>query len=282
MTATLTAGILGGPISGALLSLHGVAGLAGWQWLFLLEGLPAIVLGVVVLRVLTDGPEDAAWLPRREKEALVACLRAEQLEARGAHTVAAAMKHPTLWLLSAVYFTVPLALYAFSFFVPQIIRGAFAGSTFQIGLISAVPYLVGAIAMVIVGRHSDRTDERRWHVAVAALVCGVGFVAAAYTHSVVMSMLALSVAMLGLASMFGPFWTLATSFVNGAGAAAGIALINSVGNVGGFVGPYVLGYIKDVTQSFSTGLILIGAAVVLGGALVLAVRDPQKIHHRGH
>jgi ACS family tartrate transporter-like MFS transporter len=277
MTATLAAGILGGPISGALLSLHGLAGLAGWQWLFLLEGLPSIVLGFVVLRVLTDRPEDAPWLPDAEKRALVACLRDEQLALAGhAHTTAAALKHPTLWLLAVVYFTVPVALYAFSFFLPQIIQGTFAGSTFQIGLVSAVPYLAGAMAMVIAGRHSDRTGERRWHVAAAAGVSGAGFVAAAYAHGLTMSIVALSVAMVGLASMFGPFWTLATSFVNGVGAAAGIALINSVGNVGGFVGPYLLGYIKDTTKSFSTGLILIGITVVVGGALVLMVRDTQR------
>jgi ACS family tartrate transporter-like MFS transporter len=277
MTATLAAGILGGPISGALLSLHGLAGLAGWQWLFLLEGLPSIVLGFVVLRVLTDRPEDAPWLPDAEKRALVACLRDEQLALAGhAHTTAAALKHPTLWLLAVVYFTVPVALYAFSFFLPQIIQGTFAGSTFQIGLVSAVPYLAGAMAMVIAGRHSDRTGERRWHVAAAAGVSGAGFVAAAYAHGLTMSIVALSVAMVGLASMFGPFWTLATSFVNGVGAAAGIALINSVGNVGGFVGPYLLGYIKDTTKSFSTGLILIGITVVVGGTLVLMVRDTQR------
>lgn len=274
MTATLVAGIVGGPLSGALLTLHGAAGLAGWQWLFLLEGLPAVVLGVVTLGVLTERPEDARWLPDCQKAALIERIRYEQSLARGhTHSVGAALKHPRIWLLSLVYFTVPVALYAFGFFLPQIIQSAFKGSTFEIGLVSAVPYLAGSVAMVIAARHSDQTGERRWHVTIAALVSAMGFVAAAWADSLTLSMVALSIAMMGLASMFGPFWTLATSFVNGVGAAAGIALINSVGNIGGFVGPYVLGYIKTSTHSFGAGLVVIGLTIGCGGALALAVRD---------
>jgi ACS family tartrate transporter-like MFS transporter len=168
---------------------------------------------------------------------------------------------------------VPVALYAFAFWLPQIIQGAFTGSNFQIGVLSAIPYIVGAIAMMIAGRHSDRTGERRWHIAAAAAICGVAFIATAFVHGLVLSMLTLSVAMLGLASMFGPFWTFATSFVKGVGAAAGIALINSVGNIGGFVGPYLLGSLRDATQSFSAGLIVIGIVVIGGGALVLALPE---------
>ena len=274
MTATLVAGVIGGPLSGALLTLQGTGGLAGWQWLFLLEGLPAVVLGVVVLRVLTERPEQASWLPSAQKAALVARIGDEQRLARDqVHSTGAALRHPRLWLLSAVYFTVPVALYAFGFFLPQIIQGSFRGSTFQIGLLSAIPYIAGSIAMVIAGRHSDSTGERRWHVAVAAIVSAVGFVASAFATSLTMSIVTLSIAMVGLASMFGPFWTLATSFVNGVGAAAGIALINSIGNIGGFVGPYLLGSIKTLTASFAAGLVLIGLTVACGGALALAVPD---------
>ena len=277
MTATLTAGIIGGPVSGGLLALDGAAGLAGWQWLFLLEGIPAVALGFVVLRVLTERPEDADWLPARQRDALVARLRDEAIAQRShAHTVGAALTNRRLWLLAVVYFTIPVALYAFGFFLPQIIQASYGGSDFGIGLLSAIPYIAGAAAMLVAGRHSDRTGERRWHVAMAALVSGVGFIATPLVHGLVPSMLALSVAMLGLASMFGPFWTLATSFVSGTGAAAGIALINSVGNIGGFVGPYLLGTIKDRTESFGMGLILIGATVIVGGMLVLLVPVPSK------
>jgi ACS family tartrate transporter-like MFS transporter len=277
MTATLIAGVTGGPISGALLSMHGAFGLAGWQWLFLMEGLPSVVLGLVVLGVLRDRPEDARWLPENERAALVSQLHAESIAAVAgdtAHTARAALRSGVVWLLAvAHFFLIPVALYGFSFFLPQIIQSSFRGSEFQIGLLSAIPYFVGAVAMVIVGRHSDRTGERRRHVAVAALVCAGGFVAASMVSGTAASVFVLTIAMAGLASIFGPFWSLATSFVNGIGAAAGIALINSVGNVGGFVGPYVLGYVKDRTQSFGPGLVIIGATVAVGGVLALLVPD---------
>jgi ACS family tartrate transporter-like MFS transporter len=274
MTATLVAGVVGGPISGALLSLGGVAGLAGWQWLFLFEGLPAVVLGFVVLGVLAERPDQAPWLTDREKTALTACLCEESAQPTvKTRTAGAALRNGRVWILAVVYFTVPVALYAFSFWLPQLIQSSFRGTDFQIGLLSVIPYLVGSVAMVIAGRHSDRTGERRWHVIVAAAVSGAAFIATGFAGSLVPSLLTLSVAMLGLASMFGPFWTLATSFVNGVGAAAGIALINSVGNIGGFVGPYLLGYVKDATQSFTIGLTMVGAIVVLGGLLVLLVPD---------
>jgi ACS family tartrate transporter-like MFS transporter len=271
ITAVLIAGVIGGPISGALLSVEG-AGLAGWQWLFLLEGLPAILLGFVVLRVLPDGPEDARWLSEAEARALVARLDDEaRSRAPAVHTTAGALTNGRVWLLAAVYFTIPVALYALGFFLPQIIRASFGGSNFAVGLLSAIPYIVGVAGMLLVGRHSDRTGERRWHVAIAGATCGAGFIATAFVHGTVPAIVAISIAMLGLASMFGPFWTLATSFTRGMGAAAGIALINSVGNLGGFAGPYALGYIKDATESFSMGLLLIGGVMIAGGALVLLV-----------
>ena len=278
MTATLSAGIIGGPISGALLALDGTAGLAGWQWLFLLEGVPAAILGVVVLRVLTERPEDANWLPARQRDALIAQLREESAARVGSetHSVRKALFSGRLWLLAVVYFTIPVALYAFGFFLPQIIQASYSGSEFEIGLLSAIPYAVGVVAMLIAGRHSDQTGERRWHVALAALIGGAGFVGTAFVSGLAASMALLSVAMLGIASMLGPFWTLATSFVGGAGAAAGIALINSIGNVGGFVGPYLLGFLRTRTNSFGMGLILIGVTVIVGGMLVLAVPDDRR------
>jgi len=276
MTATLAAGIIGGPISGALLSLHGVAGLAGWQWLFLLEGLPAVLLGFVVLRFLPERPDGATstWLTREERESLLARL-AEDASARPAqaHTIAKALKSGRVWLLALVYFTIPVALYGMGFWLPQIIKSESGGTDFHVGLLSAIPYVLGAVGMVLAGRHSDRTGERRWHIALAALGGGAAFALSGALHGLAPSLVALSLAMLGLASMFGPFWTLATSSVRGEGAAAGIALINSVGNIGGFVGPYLLGYISDATHSFTLGLIFIGAVLAFGGALVLFVRE---------
>lgn len=278
MTAVLAAGIIGGPISGAILTLDGAAGLAGWQWLFLLEGLPAVALGFVVLVVLDDRPEQASWLTPGEREAIAARLREQDAASAQTATTAGALVNPRLWLLAAVYFTIPVALYAIGFFLPQMIAGTQADASaplgpFGIGVASAVPYLVGALGMVVAGRHSDRTGERRWHVAIAAIVGGAAFAAAGFVRGLAMSIALLSIATLGLASMLGPFWSLATSFTRGLGAAAGIALINSVGNVGGFVGPSVVGYLRDLTSSFSLGLLFIGAFLAVGGGLVLTVRS---------
>ncbi len=274
MTAVLAAGIVGGPLSGALLSLDGVGGLAGWKWLFLLEGLPAVALGGVVLRVLVETPDAAPWLSAVERQALAARL-AEESRARAdiPQSLAAALTSGPVWLLATVYFAVPVALYAMGFWLPQIVKQASHGSNFTIGVLSAIPYTVGAVGMIVAGRHSDRTGERRWHVAVAAAVGGAAFAASALVGSLAWSIALLSVAMLGLASMFGPFWTLATQAVRGLGAAAGIALINSVGNVGGFVGPYIIGYLRDATGSFAAGLVAVGAILATGGLLVLLVRD---------
>src|SRR5205823_12622533 len=165
MAATLVAGIVGGPISGALLALDGAAGLAGWQWLFLLEGLPAVALGVVVLATLPEGPDDAAWLSGEERQTLIACLRQDRDQrAATGDSSRGPFTNTRIWRLSIVYFTIPVALYAIGFWLPQIVKGATSAGNFTVGVVTAVPYIVAAIGMVIVGRHSDRTGERRWHI----------------------------------------------------------------------------------------------------------------------
>ena len=272
MTATLIAGVIGGPISGALLSLHGAGGLDGWQWLFLLEGVPSIVLGVTVLKVLADRPEEATWLSDPERGTLVECLREDQAVQR-IETTGGALRNRRTWLLALVYFTIPVTLYGISFFLPQMLKTASGSSDFIVGLLSAVPYAAGAIAMVIVGRHSDRTHERRWHVLVPALVSAAGLALSTASTGTAWSVVTLSIAMAGLASMFGPFWALTTSTMGGVGAAASIALVNSVGNTGGFVGPYLLGAINDRTHSFAIGLLAIAVMLAGGASLVLLVRD---------
>jgi MFS transporter, ACS family, tartrate transporter len=276
MTATLVAGVVGGPISGALLSLDGRAGIAGWQWLFLVEGVPAIVLGFVVLRVLTEHPSDAAWLTVDERAALLASLEADRGDRGQRATAGDALRDPRTWLLAAVYFTIPVTLYGIGFWLPQMLKTASSGaSDVAVGLMAAIPYACGAAAMVVVGRHSDRTRERRWHVLVPALVCALALAVTPAGSGIVWTIAMLSFAMAGLASMFGPFWALATSTMRGASAAAGIALVNSVGNIGGFVGPYLLGAINDATHSFALGFAAIAAMLVLGGGLVLRARDEE-------
>jgi MFS family permease len=273
MTATLAAGVIGGPISGALLTLNGVGGLAGWQWVFLLEGLPAVVLGFVVLRGLAEGPHDAAWLTEAERAALVSCLE-EDARAATEHATTAALRSGRTWLLAIVYFTIPVTSYGIGFWLPQMLKSSSGASDFAIGLMSAVPYAIGAVTMIVAGRHSDRTGERRWHVLAAALVSASGLLLATMGTGTSWTVFSLSVATLGYASMYGPFWALATSSMRGVGAAAAIALVNSVGNTGGFVGPYLLGAINDATHSFATGLGAIAVILVVGAAVVLFV--PEK------
>jgi MFS family permease len=275
MTAVVVAGIVGGPLSGLLLSFDGVGGLAGWQWLFVLEGLPAVVLGAVVLGVLPDGPSDASrltGLTPAERHALTMHLSEDAGMPPGVvRSLGGAMASGRIWLLAAVYFTIPVALYAVGFWLPQIVRAASGAGDARVGVLTAVPYGVAAIGMVAVGRHSDRTGERRWHIAVAAMLGGASFGASAFVHGLVPSLATLSLAMLGLASMLGPFWSLATSHMRGVGAAAGIALVNSVGNIGGFVGPNIIGYLRQTSSSFAVGLVVTGAILAGGGLLVLAV-----------
>jgi D-galactonate transporter len=271
MTAVVIAGVVGGPVSGTLLSLGGVGGLAGWQWLFLVEGLPAAVLGVLVLRMLPEQPSDARWLTMDEQQALTAKLAEEAASASTLHSIRGALTSGRVWLLAAVYFTIPVALYAMGFWMPQIVRDTSGGSDVVVGWLSAIPYAVAAIGMVVIGRNSDRTGERRWHIALTAITGGAAFALTGAVHGVVPSIAALSIAMVGLASMLGPFWAFATSFLGGIGAAAGIALVNSVGNIGGFVGPNIVGYAQQTTHSFRAALAIIGAILAAGGLLVLAI-----------
>jgi MFS family permease len=272
MTATLAAGVVGGPLSGALLTLDGASGLAGWQWVFLLEGLPAVVLAFVVLRVLVEQPEDARWLSPGQRAALVARLEHERQGGRE-DGAAAALRAWRTWLLAAVYFTIPVTSYDVGFWMPRMIKTASGGGDFTVGLLSAIPYAVGCVIMVAAGRHSDRAGERHWHVLVAALVGAFGLVLTPLGSGVAWTIICLSIATAGYAAMFGPFWALATGSMRGVGAAAAIALVNSIGNTGGFVGPFLLGAVNDATHSFTAGLAMIAAMLALGASLVLFVRE---------
>jgi nitrate/nitrite transporter NarK len=232
---------------------------------------------VVVLFALDESPSDARWLSAAEREALVSQLDAEG-RASGdgrAHHVGEALRHRWLWVLALVYFVVPVALYAFGFFLPQILQAAFKGTPFQIGLLSAIPYLVGAAGMVVAARHSDRTGERRWHVAVCATTAAIAFASVLWFKNPYLSLAALALAFAGTKSTLGPFWALSTEFLTGTAAAGGIALINSVGNLGGFFGPYIVGMIKDKTGSNYAALLFLGSALLGMGLLALTIRPAQ-------
>jgi len=271
MTAVFFAGVVGGPLSGALLSLDGAGGVAGWQWLFLLEGLPAIVLGVVVLRVLDERPRDAAWLTAAERAAIVACLDEDAAQQR-IETTGRALRNRRTWMIALIHIVIPVTLYGIGFWMPQMLKKASGANDFIVGVLSAVPYAAATAAMVVVGRHSDRTGERRWHFAAPAVVCAAALTASTLSPTTIWTVATLTVAMAALASMFGPFWAMATSEVGGVGAAASIALVNAVGNTGGFAGPYLLGAINDATHSFAAGLFAIAAILIVGAAAALRLR----------
>jgi len=273
MTAGPLSGVLGGPISGALLGLHLTAGLAGWQWMFLMEGIPAILLGAVAFAYLVDQPEQARWLSTAERDWLVNTLQRERAEIAIVNGQFAALRSPRIWMLALVYFGLTTVSYGVSLWLPTLIRSVSGVGNFAIGLLSAIPYLAAAVAMVAVGTHSDRTGERRWHTALPAFIGALALTCAAYSTSIGPAILAVSIAVLGVNCMLGPFWSMPTALLSGTAAAAGIAFINSVGNLGGFVGPYVIGLVRTSTGQFKGGLLLVSAALATSGAIVLMVRS---------
>jgi len=274
MTATAIAGVVGAPMSAALFTLEGVAGLAGWQWIFLAEGLPSVLLGVVVLFFLTERPDAARWLSPEQRRYLSARVKAgdDAIDRAGRIGLRAALLHPIVWRLALLYFTLIVGFYSISFWSPQIIQSLSGLGNVQVALISAVPYCVAAVAMVIVGAHSDRTGERRRHVAAAAFVGALGMAACAYVQSPLLGVLALSVAAAGIWSAVPVFWSLPTAFLTGTAAAGAIALINSFGNLAGFAGPYVIGRVHDATDSYSASLLVVAASLLCSVAIVLSLR----------
>lgn len=274
MTATAIAGVVGAPLSSALLRLN-AWGLRGWQWLFIVEGLPAILLAPVVLGRLTERPEAASWLTADERAWLVGELRAETPRAAAAHvTFREAVGSARLWALAVVYFCIVLAFYGVSFWLPQILQGAGSLSSPEVVLISATPYVAAAVGMVMVGRHSDAAGERRWHVAGPALLGAFGFLlTVALPSSVALSIATLSIAALGIWGSLGPFWAIPAAFLRGRAAAGGIAIVNSVGNVGGVLGPVVFGWLREASGSFGAGLVLLAGVLVAGALITLALGE---------
>jgi ACS family tartrate transporter-like MFS transporter len=268
------AGVIGSPISGAVLGLHGIGGLAGWQWLFFLEAIPAVLMGLVVLVVLPNRPQTARWLSDSERAWIQARIdeEAARMDVPQRHRLAEAFTSGRVWLLCLIYFLMNVGGYGYEMWLPSIIKSFSGKSDAIVGWINAVPYVIAAIIMVIVGRHSDRTEERCWHVAIAAISSAVGFALSAWFSNPYLALGALTLAFAGLKSTLGPFWSLATAFLTGSAAAGGIALINSVGNLGGFFGPYVVGIIKDRTHSNVIALLFLGAALFCMALLALTVR----------
>ena len=274
-TGTVIAGIVGSPLSGFILELHGLGGLEGWQWLFILEGIPAVILGLVVIFVLPDRPGNARWLSPSEKAWIQIRLDEDMLKSKGpAHLrLSEVFMSGRIWALCFIYFLLTVGIYGYEMWLPSIIK-EFSGLSYSIvGLINAIPYLIAIVVMLIIGYHSDKTGERRWHVAAAAFAAAAGFCFSAFLQNPFMAMLALVIALVGLKSAMGPFWALSSTFLSGTAAAGGIALINSVGNLGGFVGPTLVGVITDRTGNIRISLWILGGALLLMGILTLTIRQ---------
>ncbi len=279
MTASPIAMIVGAPVSEALLGLDGRLGLAGWQWLFLLEGLPAVALGFVAWRYLTDRPEQARWLTTAQREWLSAAMRRER-EARLAHHHTSELRmllSGRLWLLSLIYFLNNMVTYGVFIWLPNIMRDVSGFRGWRLSVVTAIPFVAALAGMVLIGRHSDRTGDRKWHVAACALTAAAGLVLAAYSqHSVLLIVLSFMLSQAGQRAIMSVFWAIPPIFLGGLAAAAGIALINSLGNLGGFVGPTAIGYLRQGSGDYSSGLLMLAAVLVLEAVLVALLRLPAE------
>lgn len=274
MIALPISSVIGGPLSTAVLSLE-AAGMRGWQWMFLLEGIPAVLLGLAVLILLRDGPAQAAWLADDERHWLESELARERALLAASHRTALghALREPRVWFLGLIYFGMLVGMYGFGFWLPQIIKGLGHLSNLEVGFIAAVPYSAAAIAMFFWGRHSDRTSERKWHVAIPAFIGAAGLAASAQLGAIpLLGLAALALSAIGIYAALPVFWTLPTSMLTGSAAAAGIALVNSIGNIGGFLGPALVGYVKATTGSYAASLWTLAALVAMSGVAVIALR----------
>jgi MFS family permease len=276
--------VIGSPLSTVLIQ-HGKGLLgfdAGWRFMFFVEGLPALALGVAVLFLLPDRPTKAPWLTAAEATALEEHLAAEDAQEVGREVpTREALTDPRVLALSVVYFGIVFGLYVLAFFLPQVVAGFQKefGTTFsllEVGLVTAVPYAFAAVAMVLWARHSDRTGERAGHVAVAAFVGAVAIAAALYMDSPLAVMVCITVCAMGVYAAIPVFWQLPTRLLSGVGAAAGIALVNSFGNLSGFVGPYLTGWLEDLTGSFRTGMWVVAVLMLVAGLVALRFRTARS------
>ena len=273
LAAIPMATIIGGPLSGWILQrVSGLHGLSGWQWLFIFETIPSIVLGLVTIAYLRDRVSDVKWLDAKEKQIVARAIAAEEGEKTGHTHLSAAFSDGRVWLLSGIYFTIVCGIYIISFWLPSLIRQAGVSNPMSIGLLTAVPYIAAIVAMIAVNTSGDRFRERRWHTLLPAVVCGVGLVLTAFASTnIVLAMLGLTLAAAGASSAQASFWCLPAAFLGGAAAAAGIALINSVGNIAGFVSNFLVGWMTDLTGTSQSALYLFGAIVIAGAVCILTV-----------
>ena len=259
--------------SGAILGMDGVWGLHGWQWVFIIEALPAVLLAFVVLMLMTDRPALAKWLDSDEKEWLESELKDERvkIETAGRMSLWRALTDRRVLTLSLMYFTSVIASYGITFFLPQIVKGL-GHSNFVTGLLTAIPYVVGVIGLICWGHSSDRHKERRWHLIVASTVAAIGLAGTAFLTGSAWALVTMSIAAIGLYGSRPSFWPMPSLFLTGAAAAGGIALINSIGNLGGYVGPFIVGWIKQSTGSFEMGVYFLAGCAFTSGFIAYLAR----------
>jgi ACS family tartrate transporter-like MFS transporter len=269
--------VIGAPLSTTLLGTS-LFGLTGWQTMFLVEGLPAILLGFVVLFVLCDSPAKAAWLSQREREVLQNAV--ERDDRLSTHTsLRDGLASPQVWLFSLLYAALMMGVYGFGYWAPQIVKSLANVSNQQVGLVVVIPYACATLAMVLWGRHSDRTRERKWHFALPAVLGTIGFLCGSYADNIYVAMAGFTLGAIGIYASLPLFWSVTTAFLGGAAAAGGIALINSIGNLSGALGPFVMGLLKDRTKGYTAGLLVIAASLALAAVLgyVVGKRAPKPV-----
>ncbi|MFM0717480.1 MFS transporter [Paraburkholderia strydomiana] len=274
MAAAPLSTAIGSPISGAIMQMPALFGLKDWQWLFILEAIPAVLLGFVVLKALTDSPDKAKWLADDEKAWLIATLRDErsgrESQAGHAEGALAALRDLRVWILAMIYFGTSAGLYTLGLWAPLIIR-QFGFSAFGTGALNAIPSVLAVIGMVWWARRSDRRGERTWHVVIPCVAAAFGLAWAGVADTAVAVVMALVVVNVGISAAKAPLWAMPSTFLSGAGAAAGIAMINSIGNLGGFVGPFAIGWLKSVTGGYAAGLYVVAASLAVSAVLTLAI-----------
>ena len=273
LAAIPVSSIIGGPVSGWILSaLSGAHGLSGWQWLFIVETVPSLVLGIVILFYLDDSVAAAKWLNEDEKKIVASNIANDQQGKEEFSHLSYAFKTGRVWLLGVIYFAIASGIYIISFWVPTIIKQTGVADPLYIGLLTAVPYIVAIVAMVLTNSHADRVRERRWHTVIPTLLTAAGLVVTALsTHNTLIAMAGLTLAAAGASTCQSSFWTFPANLLAGAAAAAGIALINSVGNIGGFASTFVVGWLTDLTHSTSASLYLFAGLLVVSALLLLTI-----------
>src|SRR6516162_10278542 len=294
MTGNPLSSVIGGPISGFVLdTLDGSMGFSGWQWLFIIEGVPSVLVGLWALRHLTDKPREAAWLESDERIALQARIdrERESREAIRHYKLGEALTNPRVLGLSLVYFGIVSGGYGLVYWLPQIVKGVATDIGLDkvtgvpinalTGYLVAVPYAFGIVAMIWWARHSDVTQERVWHVACPAVVSGLALIGAAYLGNPILAAVALTICAIGAYAANATFWTLPTGFLTGSAAAGGIALTNSIGSLGGFAGPYAIGWIKDATGEITLGLVLLAAGPIMAGVIAFLMGHDSKMEMAG-